>query len=88
VGERGFDDVRDFCGLKSELDFAGFELGHFTGFFDKAIQTVALFVDDGEEFAALSGVGMLGREQAADSGFHRSERRAEIVGNGVEQSGF
>ncbi len=88
IGERGLDDVGNFGGLKIELDFAGFELGHFAGFFDEMIQAIALFVDDGEEFFALGWVGILGGQKAADGGFHRGERRAEVVGDGVEQGGF
>jgi len=74
----------DFGWLDIEFEFAGFELGHFAGFFDETIQTVALFVDNGEEFATLRGIGMLGSQKAADGGFHGGERGAEVVSDGVE----
>ena len=88
MAERCFDDVGNLGGLKIEFDFAGFELGHFAGFFDEMVQAIALFVDDREKFFALGRIGILGSEEAADGGFHGGERRAEVVGDGIEQSGF
>ena len=59
--EGGGDDVVNRVRRKMKLHFAGVQSSHFSGFADQAIQAIALFVDDGEEFVSLI------RAQALDS---------------------
>ena len=48
--ERTFNQRGSLYGRALQMDFASFEASHFSSLFDEMIETVALFIDDGEKF--------------------------------------
>ena len=53
--ERLLDHWADWRSFKAEFDFVGVELRHFGGFSDQAVQSIALFVDDGQQLMPVVG---------------------------------
>src|SRR5208283_1474788 len=52
------------------------------------VQTVALFIDDGQKLLLLRILALLRAKQVGDRSFDGGERRAKVVRDGIEQSGF
>jgi hypothetical protein len=74
-------------GAEFEMDLVGVELRHLHRLLDEVVEAVGLLVDDGEEFGARGIVECLLREQRGYRSFDRRERGAQLMGDGVEQSG-
>jgi len=68
-----------------QLNFSGFEPGHFRGFFHQPIQAITLFIDDSEKFMLLGISRRTGSEKIGGGSLNGSERRAEIVSNGIQE---
>src|SRR3974390_427649 len=71
-----------------ETDLTGFESGHFGRFFDQMIQAITLLVDDGKQLTLMALALGNGSEQISDGSFHAGKRRAEVMRDGVEESGL
>jgi hypothetical protein len=76
------DEPADGDGGEVHLDLLGVELRHLDGFGDEAVEAIALFVDDGEQLVGLGGRDAAGEERSGCA-FDGGERRAELVGDGV-----
>src|SRR5208283_3256204 len=71
-----------------QLKLPAFQLGHLGCFLDQMVQTVALFIDDGQKLLLLRTLRLLRAKQVGDRGLDGGERRAKVVRDGIEQSGF
>ena len=80
----GFDQVRDADGSEVHVHLLGFDLRHLDCLTDEAVEPVAFFVDDGEEFATVGEVDVVAGEQGGGGAFDGGERGSELVGDGVE----
>ena len=69
------------------LNHIGVDLGHLDGFANQQIEPRRFFVDDRTMSRRAGLVQSLGLEQCGGSGADRSERRAQFVGQRIDQRG-
>ncbi len=79
-------EVLDADGDEVHFDLLGVELRYFDGFRDEPVEAVTFFVNDGEEFDGLLGSDA-GCEKRGCGALDGGERRAQLVGDGVDDEG-
>src|SRR5713226_3631627 len=52
------------------------------------VQAIAFLINDGKQFAGLSGIRVSRTQQAGYCSFHRSQGSAKVMRNGIKQCGF
>src|SRR5262245_20171449 len=80
-------DLFDGTPAAAQVDRPGFDAGQLDHIFDEVIKPVSLFVDDFKKFAPRfvveRDIGLV--QKRRHRGLDRSERRAQVVRDGVEQ---